>query len=208
MGESYFLEFFKSIPPEAYWLFIFFSTFIENIFPPFPGDTLVAFTGYLWGAGLVTFQTLSLSIIAGNLTGALLMYFFGLEVMEFFLKHLKSERLKKLFDKEHLDRTHHWFDKYGFFAVMFSRFSAGIRFFVSIVAGMANMHVSVFILAFLLATAIWNTLLVYGGYVMGENWREILQYIQIYSAIFAIVLIIAGIYFYRRFKQKEKDTKE
>ncbi|MES0491475.1 MAG: DedA family protein [Leptospirales bacterium] len=181
---------------------------MENIFPPFPGDTIVAFTGYLWGAGLVSFQTLAISILAGNLAGALLMYFFGLEVMNFFLKHLKSERLKKLFDKEHLDKTHKWFNKYGFFAVMFSRFSAGIRFFVSIVAGMANMHVSVFILAFLLATGLWNSLLIYGGYVMGENWREILQYIQVYSAVFAVVLIAFAYYFYHRFKKSKIDSNE
>jgi len=29
------------------WLFFFFSNFLENVFPPWPGDTVTVFGGFL-----------------------------------------------------------------------------------------------------------------------------------------------------------------
>jgi len=207
MSEAQVIEYFQSLSSGVYWAVISFSAFIENVFPPFPGDSVIVFSGYLLSTKVIDIYSLIASILLGNLAGASLMYFFGLEIMEFFLKHLRSERLKKAFGKENLKNTHAWFDRYGFSTVLFSRFSAGIRFFVAIVAGMAKMRFYWFILAFTLATVIWNSLLVYAGYTAGVNWREILHYVRLYSGLFALlVLIVAIVVFIIRKKRKQSSN--
>lgn len=202
-------DFISQVPFEWYWLFLFVSVFTENIFPPYPGDTVVVFAGYLAGAGNLKISSLIIAIVTGNLASAAIMYYFGLEIMEFMFNRLKSENLKKVFSRESLEKTHVWFERYGFWAVVFSRFSAGIRFFVAIIAGMVRMHISIFLLAFLLATIIWNSILVYGGYTLGKNWSQLLHYIRLYSGIIGVVLVIGAAFFVLRsfLKKRPKSSK-
>ena len=163
---------------------------------------MVVFAGYLAGKDYLKFSYIAISIITGNLLSAIIMYYFGLEVMDFMVKRLKSEKLKKIFSREALEKTHVWFERYGFWAVVFSRFSAGIRFFVAIIAGMVRMPIALFIFAFLVATLLWNSLLVYGGYVLGKNWNLVMKYLQLYNGFVAIViLVIVGVLFARYYKK-------
>ncbi|MCL4419875.1 DedA family protein [Patescibacteria group bacterium] len=203
------MDFISQVPLDWYWLFLLVSVFIENVFPPYPGDSVVVFAGYVAGTGRISFPVLSASIITGNLLSATLMYYFGLEIMEFMLKHLRSEKLKKIFSRETLTTTHNWFERFGIWAVIFSRFSAGIRFFIAIIAGMVRMHISLFLAAFLIATIIWNSLLVYGGYILGKNWDHLLGYIRLYSGIIALIIVVVisiwAIRFYRGEKNKSPD---
>jgi membrane protein DedA with SNARE-associated domain len=197
-------DFISQIPHEWYWLFLFVSVIIENIFPPYPGDTVVVFAGYIAGAGYLKFSHLVIAIITGNLLSAAMMYYFGLEVIDFMAKRIKNENLKKVFSREGLESTHKWFEKYGFWAVVFSRFSAGIRFFVAIIAGMIRMHITLFLFAFFIATILWNSILVYGGYVLGKNWSQLLGYIELYSGLVAVVIVIALLFFGIRYYLKNK----
>lgn len=197
-------DFITQIPHEWYALFLFISVFIENIFPPYPGDTVVVFAGYVAGTGHLKLPWLIIAIISGNLMSATVMYYFGFEIMEFVLKRVKSKTIRDIFSRESLQQTEGWFKRYGFWAVVFSRFSAGFRFFVAIVAGMVRMNITVFLFAFLLATIIWNSLLVYGGYTLGKNWQQVMEYLKVYSwAVGIIIVLVAGFIFYR-FKKKEK----
>ena len=52
------IPFLLSIKPIFVYFFIFISSFIENIFPPFPGDTIIAISGLFVGKGIFDFYTL------------------------------------------------------------------------------------------------------------------------------------------------------
>jgi len=196
-------SFISDIPEGLMWLLLLFSTFIENIFPPYPGDSVVVFSGYLISKGVIGPVTVALIVLVGNLGSAGLMYFFGYEIMQFILHHLGTKAMRKEFSAERLEKTHQWFERYGIWAVVFSRFSAGIRFFVAIVAGMVKMEIKLFFLAFTFATLIWNTLLIYGGYTLGENWESIMGIVQLYSGSLAVVILVALAlwYFIKKFKK-------
>jgi len=43
------LEFFSQLQPIHYMLLVLLAYFIENIFPPLPGDTMLVFTAYVFG---------------------------------------------------------------------------------------------------------------------------------------------------------------
>ncbi|MBL8032213.1 MAG: DedA family protein [Leptospiraceae bacterium] len=198
-------QFLKHIPQNAWWLFVFFSAFMENIFPPYPGDSVIVLGGYLWGAGKVSFFSLASAVYAGNIAGAGVMYYFGEHVLDFFRRRFRNKWTQEILDAESLKKTENWFRKWGVIAVILSRFSAGIRFFVAIVAGMFRMNIVVFLLCFSLATLLWNSLLIYGGYVLGENWRKVIEYMQVYNTIIIglMVTAIAGYILYRRYKKKQ-----
>lgn len=198
----------NEIPTQAWWGFLFFSTFIENVFPPYPGDTVVVFGGYLLGAGKISAISVASSIYLGNITSAALMYYAGDKVLAFFRKYARFSWAKEMLNKHNLHKTEAWFKKYGFVAVLFSRFSAGIRFFVAIVAGMFNMNIVLFLLAFSAATVIWNSLLVYGGYVLGGNWQKVLDMLRVYNiAIVGLIGLGITIFIFIRLKKKKRSSK-
>ncbi|MDH5717100.1 MAG: DedA family protein [Spirochaetia bacterium] len=198
-------EIINKIPESVYWIFVFVSSFIENVFPPYPGDTVTIFGGYLAGTGRISILSLSFSVFFGSLFGALFMYYYGHKVLMYFHKKTKIKSFQKLFDTKSLLKTHHWFMRYGISAVIFSRFSAGIRFFVAIVAGMVKMNIWAFSLSFTLATIIWNVILITGGYMLGENWGLVMKYLKIYNSIITVFIIVAiiVIFIYKRKHKKQ-----
>jgi len=197
-------EFLNSVPMEYYSIFIFASAFMENVFPPYPGDSVIVFSGYLLASEKIGLVSLITAVMAGNLISAIIMYYFGVELISFVRKKIKMKFIQEILDLKHLTRTHDWFNKYGIMAVIFSRFSAGIRFFISIVAGMVKMNLILFISAFSIATAIWNMLLLYGGYTLGQNWEQLLGYIRLYSGLIAVIFVLVGLLYLLKSKFKRK----
>lgn len=193
----------QKIPQQAWWFFVFFSALLENLFPPYPGDSVVVLGGYLWGAGKMGFFSLASAVYAGNIAGAVAMYYFGEHVLSFFRK-FPNKWTQEVLDAEKLRKTENWFAKWGILAVLLSRFSAGIRFFVAIVAGMFRMNIFLFIVSFSVATLLWNSLLIYGGYVLGENWRRVIEYLQLYNTVLISLMVAAAVawFFYRRYKKQ------
>ena len=195
------------MPPAFYWVFIFFSSFVENIFPPYPGDTVTVLGGYLAGVRKISLAALAASVFLGSLSGAVVMYFFGQKVVVWLANKLKIKAMSRILEGKNFQKTQEWFEKYGFVAVLASRFSAGVRFFVSIVAGMAQMRLMNFIIAFSLATIVWNALLIFVGHALGENWPRVFEYLRLYNwCIIAIVISLLCFIIYKKQKKKNLNS--
>ena len=200
-----------TLPTVGMYWFLFFSTILENLFPPWPGDTMVVLGGFLMAHDAVGFWGLTLVTLAGNMVGALIMYFAGeglVALARHYQQYIKWEwarnQLNELTSPESMDRTSHWFRKWGLWFVIVSRFSAGIRFFVSIIAGISRINLILFSIAFAIGVIIWNTLLIYGGYALGENWRQIMDWLRVYNTVVIVMIILAVIgYLYWRFGRKK-----
>lgn len=202
------LDFVDSLPAPAVYAFLVFSTMLENIFPPWPGDTIVVFTGFIAARGTVTITGLMIAGLTGNLLGAYLMYFAG----EGLLAHGRrlQEKTNSAFIKKHLEslvsedsmqKTSAWFEKWGALFVLVSRFSAGIRFFVSIIAGISGMNLLVFTATFSAGVLVWNSILIGGGYALGDNWEQILEWLRVYNiVVVAVISVLVILFFVWRFK--------
>lgn len=196
---------FNAIPSSMYGLFIGLSAFIENVFPPYPGDTVIVFGGYLLSSNRISLWELVFVIYAGNLLSASLMYYFGERVLLYFRKFAYFSWAKEMLDPANLQKTEAWFNKWGFLAVLVSRFSAGIRFFVAIVAGITHMPFWLFLLGFFLATTLWNTLLVYGGWLLGEKWEKMLEILPMYNIfVIAILVLLVTAWFAWRWRARKQ----
>ncbi|ABZ94309.1 DedA-related protein [Leptospira biflexa serovar Patoc strain 'Patoc 1 (Ames)'] len=192
------------LPPLVLWVFFCFSNFLENIFPPWPGDTITVFSGFISSTqnAPISFSSVVLATFFGNLLGALVMYYFG-ERFLLFLKRTKIPFLSSLYHEENLRKTLVWFRKYEIVVVLVSRFSAGIRFFVSIVAGMSKMNIIKFVVLYSIAISMWCGMLLFGGSFLGTNWNQIIVILSYYNQTIGLILLFLILYFlYQMLKKR------
>lgn len=178
------------------YLGVFLLILIENIFPPIPSEVILTLGGYMTTTTLMTKFGIIVASTAGSVIGAAILYWIG--------TLLDVERLEKIVKKygkflrltiKDIHKADAWFDKYGVWAVFFGRLVPLVRSLISIPAGMSNMKFSLFLLFTTLGTLIWNTVLVSVGAAVGENWDQIVGYMDTYSNIVYVILAIVGIAF-------------
>jgi membrane protein DedA with SNARE-associated domain len=187
------------LPPLALYLALAVAAAVENIFPPFPADTVVAFGAFLAARGEATpFGTL-LSTWIGNVSGAMLVY----AIARRFGAEWLSQRLKRFGGADRKEKLLGMYEKRGMVALFLSRFLPGIRALVPPVAGAARMPALPVGLAIGIASAIWYGAITWLAYRVGSDWSALQDRIGGLSrttAIVASVLVAIGlaIWFVRR----------
>lgn len=182
---------------------IFFMMALENVFPPIPSEIVLPFGGFMTTNSDLTVTGVIITATSGSVLGAIILYGIGLLI--------DVERLEKIVDrwghivrinKEDIRKADKWFDKYGYWTVLFCRMIPLIRSLISVPAGMSNMNFTLFLLFTLIGTLIWNVILIMIGVVLGENWSSILEFMDMYSTItyglIAIGIVVVAILFIRK----------
>lgn len=192
----------------GYWG-VFLLIALENVFPPVPSEVILTFGGYLTYHTSLTVTGVIIVSTAGSVFGAVILYGIGLL--------LDVERLEKIIDKygrilrltkDDIHRADTWFDKYGIWTVLFCRLIPLIRSLISIPAGMSNMNFGLFLLFTTIGTLVWNTILVNLGAAVGTNWEQIVGYMDIFSNIVYLMIIIVFILILIWYMKKRKERKE
>lgn len=163
------------------------SAYVENVFPPFPGDAVIIFGAFLVGMGRLQFSTVFIVITAGSLLGCMTIYYVGLVWgKKFFLG--KNNRL---FSKDKMLKVEGWFAKYGSYALLANRFLSGARSAISLFAGIASIRPAKVVLLLGISCCLWNTLLIYLGTQVVYNWRKLVDVVGKYDKIvFAVIVIL------------------
>lgn len=170
---------------------ILFLITLENVFPPIPSEVILTLGGFMTTTTNLTVVNVVISATAGSVVGAIILYMIGLQ--------LDVERLEKIVSrwghilrlkKSDIHKSDAWFDKYGPWAVFLGRFVPLIRSLISIPAGMSNMNVGIFLLFTTLGTLIWNIVLVSLGASVGESWEDIVAFMDVYSNIIYVILVV------------------
>ena len=174
---------------------------LENIFPPIPSEVILTFGGFLTTCTNLTFTGVVLASTVGSLIGAILLYGIGWILSYEKLCRILSGKTGKILHlyPEDIDKAVSWFDKKGNYTVFFCRFIPIVRSLISIPAGCAKMKMLPFLLLTTAGSFIWNTVLVYLGALAGKSWSKIAGYMDTYSTIVLIILIIAvlsALYFF------------
>ena len=174
---------------------------LENIFPPIPSEVILTFGGFMTTCTDLTFTGVVVSSTIGSLIGAMLLYGIGWILSYDKLCRILSGKTGKILHlyPEDIDKAVSWFDKRGNYTVFFCRFIPIVRSLISIPAGCAKMKMLPFLLLTTAGSFIWNTVLVYLGALAGKSWSKIAGYMDTYSTIVLIILIIAvlsALYFF------------
>ena len=186
------LEFFKNIDIIYVYLCLFIFCYFENLFPPLPGDTVVVIGAYLVGIGFLRFDFTYLSVNLGSIFGFMTMYYLGV----FFRDRILNKRNDKSQFYLKIEKVKQWFGKYGYKIILFNRFLSGLRSIVALTAGISNLNLKkVFILA-LLSIVLWNGILIYLGYLLGEKWGILITYIKEYNFIVLVILVLIFIVYF------------
>lgn len=177
---------------------VFISAFIENIFPPFPGDIITLVGAFLAGYGELGYIPLFIFVVAGGMSGAMLLYYLGrTKGRSFFIKYDRS-----YLKVDNLHRIESWFKKWGFLVLLLSRFIAGFRSVVAISAGIGGVPTSRMTLFTLISFCLWNTFLIGGMFLLRSNWQELVGFIGSYNTaviiISALVITIWLVIIYRK----------
>ena len=118
-----FLNYLDSLPNVVVYCFLSVSAFVENIFPPFPGDTITAYGAFLVGTGRLDFHWVYISTTAGSFLGFMSLFWIGLYVgRRFFIE--QDYRFLKAKD---IIRAEEWYRRYGYLLIGINRFLPGIR---------------------------------------------------------------------------------
>lgn len=199
------LEFMGSLDPTWIYFILFFFAFIENVFPPSPSDVVVVVGASLISKTTMGFVPVLVITSVGSALGFLLMYYVGKIAGE---KVLKTGKLKFL-NKEDIERTEGWFNKYGYKLIIANRFMPGTRSVISFFSGVYELDQMKTLIAASISAFLWNTGIVALGMVLGNNVQQIDYYLATYSKIIiAVTLIAVVIFLIRMFMKKRKSNVE
>jgi membrane protein DedA with SNARE-associated domain len=180
------------LPDGLLYVLLFGFALLENLVPPFPGDALVVFGGYLAGLGRLSVVAAYVLVTLGSWGGFMAYYALG-RVLGRGTVHA---RLGRLLSPERLERSEAWVRRYGLWAVLGNRALAGARSVISLAAGFADLPVLAVGGLALLSAALWNVLLVGTGYAIGENWQDALRLLEVYNRLVlgALALLVLGLW--------------
>jgi membrane protein DedA with SNARE-associated domain len=181
---------------------VFILMALESMVFPMPSELVMPFAGFLIAQGKMSWLGVIIASSLGSIAGSLLSYYIGFyggeTVVLKFGKYL-------LLEKEDLEKTHKWFIRRGDITVLISRFIPVVRHLISIPAGIGKMELKKFCVYTIIGATLWNTILAYAGFILGQNWDKIKHYSSFLSISIAIVVLIAGIYMiHRHVKHKLK----
>lgn len=183
------------------------AVFLENVFPPIPSEVILPLAGFTASQGHMNIIAAFIWACVGSLAGAYFLYYLGAAV--------GADRLRKVADwmwlvePEDVDKALTWFDRYGKVSILIGRVIPGVRSLISIPAGIDRMNPLTFGIYTLAGSAVWNALLIWLGWVLGENWHAVEGVIDQYSkVVYALVVLAVSaalVYLVRR-ARKRKNT--
>jgi membrane protein DedA with SNARE-associated domain len=178
---------------------VFFLMLLESSSLPIPSEVILPFAGCLVSTGQLGFLlTVLVSTVAG-VAGSLIDYYIGLKGVHLLLKYKILGRT--LFSTSQLETAACWFNKRGSIMVFIGRLVPGVRTLISFPAGAVKMSMPKFLVYTTAGCLLWNSLLIYVGYYLGQNWTAVagvLHYVLIAVVVAAVGLFVAYLVWKRR----------
>ncbi|MCK5125398.1 MAG: DedA family protein [candidate division Zixibacteria bacterium] len=191
MGESFAANFndlmamLEAIKPLYIYLILFAIAFIENIFPPIPGDTFTIIGGYLAATGYLALAPTFLAITLGTISSVMVVYALGYRGgHEYFQK-----KNYKFFNADDLTRVDNLFNKYGAMTLLFSRFVVGARVMIAVAAGISKYPTGRMAVFSYISGVLFHGILIGFAFLLNKYIENITAWFALYSKI---VLVIVG----------------
>ncbi|CEN21366.1 DedA family protein [Paraclostridium sordellii] len=181
---------------------IFLVVALEYANFPLPSELVLPLVGiFAFEYDMNLIQVLFASI-SGGVIGSIINYYLGFKFGKPFI-----DMIGKKFPstKKSIKSSYRWISKYDKVSTMLSRLVPVARTFISIVAGVIKMNLVAFIVYSTIGIGIWNTILIYAGYLLGDKLHLITYILKQYSLIVIVIGILAFITYIliNRFKIKK-----
>ncbi len=164
---------------------------IESACVPLPSEIIMPFAGYLVHQGQLNLLLVATAGAIGCNVGSAVAYWIGAiggrPLVERFGRYV-------LLSRHDLDRTTHYFHRYGAITVFVARLLPVVRTFIALPAGIAKMPQWRFHIYTFLGSWPWCYVLAYAGYKLGQGWdsdpRFKLLFHRFHTVV--VVLLLAG----------------
>jgi membrane-associated protein len=154
-----------------------------------PGDSLLVTAGIFSAANVIPLKWLLLPVMLCAIVGDQIGYWIGRSAGAALYKRKDSF----FFRREHLQRAHDFYEKYGGRAVILARFAPIVRTFCPPVAGAARMPYARYLSYDIFGGIFWVGAMILGGYTLGRSVPNIGKYIHYVIAIVVLVSILPAI---------------
>lgn len=175
---------------------IFIIIMLEYANFPLPSEVILTIVGFITAKSNMNFLSVLLVSVLGGIIGSITNYFIGLYFGKPVIKYLLEKHPKT---KKSIKTSMTYLKKYDKLSVMLSRAIPLARTFISIPAGMSKMNITYFILYSSIGITFWNFILIYLGYILGDNIERVMLIMKNYSLlVFAILTLSIIIYYVKR----------
>ena len=192
-----------SLPVIVAYTFFYLSGVLQMIFPPYPGDEIFIFGGYLGSQGK-----------AGGFFPIFISYFLGILSISFFF-FLLSHRNKDLIYKNRIvgsvinedvkEKSRKNFKKHGWLMFFMGRFIPGLSLVTVIMGGVIGFNKSVALSLIAFSSFVHEAVFFFIGCVIGSNKLYINKFISIYNIFFiGILVLMVFLFVFKKFLKKEK----
>lgn len=184
----------------GFWthLLLFIVIFCETglvVTPFLPGDSLLFAAGTFAALGSLDLTSLIISLSIAAVAGDTVNYWAGCIVGP----KVFSRSQSRLLNRDHLNKTHQFYEKYGGKTIIIARFVPIIRTFAPFVAGIGSMTYIHFITYNIVGGIGWVMILTLAGYFFGNIPVVRNNYSLVILAIIVISVLPAAIPAIREF---------
>ncbi len=182
-------------------LILFAASFVEYVFPPFPGDLVVVLGAWYAVQGELSWPATFVSVTAGAMLGAWIDYRIGAALGRRLDRSLARRRP---LSEERLLRFEASYRRWGALLLVANRFFPGFRAFLFLAAGASGIPLRRVLLYGGLSAALWNAMLLAAGALFAHNLQELVLLFERYTHVAWIavavvaVLALAGVAWRRR----------
>ncbi|MCC6352931.1 MAG: DedA family protein [Verrucomicrobiae bacterium] len=183
------------------YLIVFLVIFCETglvVTPFLPGDSLLFAIGAIAALGSLDLGLLAVLLIIAAVVGDSVNYQIGKALGPRVMNRPDSRWLRK----EHLERTHAFFEKYGGKTIIIARFVPIVRTFAPFVAGVGAMTYRRFLLFNVIGGVVWVLGFLLAGYFFGNMPVVKKNFTLVILAIIAISLLPGVIEYWRARRAK------
>jgi len=184
------------------WVYgvLFLVVFAETglvVTPFLPGDSLLFVAGTLTGVGQLDVRILMLVLFGAAVAGDNTNYWIGRLVGP----RVFSQNAGRFFRREHLDRTQHFYERYGGRTVIIARFVPIVRTFAPFVAGVGRMHYPRFLAFSVVGTVLWVGGFVGAGHLFG-NLPVVRKNLTLFILGIIVLSVMPGVIEYVRARRR------
>ncbi|GGG21915.1 alkaline phosphatase [Rhizobium wenxiniae] len=179
--------------------------FLENVFPPVPSELIMPLAGYLATRGDMNILFVVFAGTIGSLLGTLPWYYLGKRLGHDGVRKLASRHGRWLtMHPSDIDAASEKFKRHGKTSVLLGRLIPTVRTLISVPAGVANMPMGEFLLFSAIGTFVWTTAFAMAGYLLGQAYEVVADYVDPVST--AVLVGLISLYVYRVVTFKEERT--